>query len=94
MHSARRNCTNDRLKHRGAHRQAYKVHIGHGLLDEVGVMLSVLHRPCQAMVVSDTNVAPLYLARLRTSLEAAGFRVLESVVPAGEASKSFAVWNV
>ena len=37
----------------------YKVHIGHGLLDEVGVMLSVLHRPCQAMVVSDTNVAPL-----------------------------------
>lgn len=69
----------------------YKVHIGHGLLDEVGVMLSVLHRPCQAMVVSDTNVAPLYLARLRTSLEAAGFRVLESVVPAGEASKSFAV---
>ena len=69
----------------------YKVHIGHGLLDEVGVMLSVLHRPCQAMVVSDTNVAPLYLARLRTSLEAAGVRVLESVVPAGEASKSFAV---
>lgn len=69
----------------------YKVHIGHGLLDDVGKMLSTLHRPCQAMVVTDTNVAPLYLKRLSASLAEAGFCVLESIVPAGEASKSFAV---
>lgn len=69
----------------------YKVHIGHGLLDEVGTQLAQIHRPCQAMVVSDSNVAPLYLERLSKSLRGAGFRVLTSVVPAGETSKSFAV---
>lgn len=69
----------------------YKVHIGHGLLDETGSLLSQVHRPCQVMVVSDTTVAPLYLERLSQSLTGAGFRVLTSIVPAGEASKSFAV---
>ncbi|MEE0434815.1 MAG: 3-dehydroquinate synthase [Peptococcaceae bacterium] len=71
--------------------QPYKVEIGHGLLDEIGAHLSQLHRPCQVMVVSDTNVAPLYLPRLTASLSEAGFRVLESVVPVGETSKSFSV---
>lgn len=69
----------------------YKVHIGHGLLDEIGALTTKVHRPCQVMIVSDTNVAPLYLARVKGSLTDAGYRVLESVVPGGEASKSFAV---
>lgn len=69
----------------------YKVLIDHGLLDEVGMLLSQVHRPCQAMIVSDSNVAPLYLERLRQSLESAGFRAQTSVIPAGEASKSFSV---
>lgn len=73
--------------------QPYKVYVGHQLLDEVGAMLSQLHRPCQAMVVSDTTVAPLYLDRLTTSLKEAGFRVMTSVVPAGENSKSFPVFE-
>lgn len=69
----------------------YKVHIACGLLDNLGTLTAQVHRPCQVALVSDTNVAPLYLARAKASLEGAGYRVLESIVPAGEASKCFAV---
>ena len=68
----------------------YEVHIGHGLLDKVGEYLLALHTPCQVMVLSDSTVAPLYLDRLCTSLRAAGYITMTSIVPAGEDSKSFA----
>ena len=67
----------------------YEVSIGHGLLDKAGEQLLALHKPCQAMVLSDTTVAPLYLNRLCQSLETAGFTTMTNVVPAGEESKSF-----
>ena len=38
-------------------------------------------------VVTDSHVAPLYLERVRASLEEAGFRVTAHTVPAGEGSK-------
>jgi 3-dehydroquinate synthase len=41
-----------------------------------------------AMIVSDENVAPLYLGAARATLEAAGFEVHASVVAPGESSKS------
>ncbi|MDO4280763.1 MAG: 3-dehydroquinate synthase [Peptococcaceae bacterium] len=69
----------------------YKVHIDHGLLDSIGQRLTEVHKPCTAVILSDSTVAPLYLERLKKSVTAAGFSVLESVVPAGEESKSFAV---
>jgi shikimate kinase/3-dehydroquinate synthase len=44
-------------------------------------------------IISDDNVAPLYMARARNSLEASGFTVVEAVVPAGEQSKSIDVFS-
>ena len=41
----------------------------------------------QAMLVSETNVSPLYGERVRASLEGAGFAVFSFVFPAGEGSK-------
>ncbi len=41
-----------------------------------------------ALVVSDTNVAPLYMERCVSLLEARGLTVTSAVVPAGELSKS------
>ena len=43
------------------------------------------------LVVTDENVAPLYRDRARESLAAAGFRVSDIVVPAGEDTKSVEV---
>ena len=43
------------------------------------------------MVVTDSNVAPLYAHRVKESLEGAGFTVHVTVIPAGEHSKSIAM---
>ncbi len=70
--------------------RSYDVIIGAGLIDRAGPLLAPVLAGRRAAVVSDTEVAPLYLERLRTSLAAAGFSVTAHVVPAGEATKS---WN-
>ena len=55
----------------------YKVLVGPGLLGETGKLITGVDSKIQKlMIVSDSNVAPLYMAQLRASLEAAGFEVL------------------
>ncbi len=66
----------------------YDVLIGNGLIKDAGRLIEAVHAPCKVAVVSDSNVAPLYLETLRDSLEAAGFAVCSYVFPAGEASKN------
>ena len=67
----------------------YKVLVGPGLLKEAGKLIADVDRKIQKlMIVSDSNVAPLYMAQLRTSLEAAGFEVFDFVFEAGEKSKT------
>ncbi len=69
--------------------ERYDILIGQGLLDEAGAhCLSALGGRCRLCVVSDDNVAPLYLDRLSHSLAEEGFDVLPFVIPNGEASKS------
>ena len=65
----------------------YDVKIGRGLLDTLGTELSALASG-SVLIVTDTNVAPLWLERAEASLKAAGFTVYSAVLPAGEASKS------
>ena len=65
----------------------YDVKIGRGLLDTLGTELSALASG-SVLIVTDTNVAPLWLERAEASLKAAGFTVYSVVLPAGEASKS------
>lgn len=67
--------------------KTYEVKIGHGLLDALGRELSVLASG-KVLIVTDENVAPLYLGRAYQSLKNAGFTVYTTTVPAGEASKS------
>ena len=45
----------------------------------------------RVLVITDDNVAPLYLAAAKSSLVRAGYRVSDIVVPAGEGSKSLEV---
>jgi 3-dehydroquinate synthase len=70
--------------------RAYPIYIGTDLLQQ-----SSLYEPAVAarkvLIVSDSNVAPLYLDRMRRSL--AAYEIGELVLPAGEASKSLEVLN-
>lgn len=70
---------------------SYDIVIGAGVLAEVGGLLRDRLGQRRCMVISDTNVAPLYQARLEAVLAAAGHTLLPTlVVPAGEGSKDYA----
>ncbi|MEA5021209.1 MAG: 3-dehydroquinate synthase [Gordonibacter sp.] len=74
--------------------EAYDVRIGAGVLDGLGARMrsvEALGQIERALVVTDSNVAPLYRDQTKASLSAAGFRVRDIVVPAGEETKSLAV---
>lgn len=69
-------------------RKSYPVHIGRGLLEGAGDTAAALTGPSKAAIVTDDNVAGLYLERLALSLKGAGFEVACHVLPNGEASKN------
>jgi 3-dehydroquinate synthase len=70
--------------------RSYDIAIGPGLLSDAGTHLrGVLVRP-RVFIVSDDVVAALHLATLEQALVAAGIAHDAHIVPAGEASKSFA----
>ena len=72
-------------------RGGYDVRIGRGLLDDCGASVrAALPGTGLAAVVTDSNVAPLYLDRCAKSLGDAGLEVRPFVVPAGEGSKNLA----
>lgn len=69
--------------------RSYDIIIGRGVLDEAGERIATLAPGTRAVIVSDANVAPLYLDRMQASLSAAGIESFAAVLPAGEASKSW-----
>lgn len=71
--------------------QPYSVYIEKGVLDRVGEIALESRKPgSKAMIISETHVYPLYGARVKASLEKAGFQVFETQFPAGESSKQIA----
>ncbi len=68
--------------------QVCRVTIGEGALRTAGKVISRCQRGGAALVVSDSNVAPLYAEVVVESLREAGLEVRLAVVPAGESSKS------
>ncbi len=67
---------------------AYRVLLGRELLERAGELSREALRGRRVLVVSDDNVAPLYLERVRESYARAGFAVDEYVAPHGEHAKS------
>ena len=68
--------------------RSYEVKISRDLLKTVGAEAAALMKGRAAAIVSDSNVAPLYLEQTKASLESAGFRTCSFVFPAGEGSKN------
>ncbi len=66
----------------------YKVHIGSGIISTAGSEMKALDLSGKVLIVSDDNVAPLWLDTVRTSLTETGFEVFDFVIPHGEESKN------
>lgn len=70
---------------------AYNIHVGRGLLQEVPGRIISLKQAAVYVILSDSNVSPLYGEGLYKAFEKAHCRALLYEVPAGEQSKSRAV---
>ena len=75
--------------------RSYDIHIGCGLLDDPASWVG-LPASADALIVSNTTVAPLYAERLAAQLELAGRhrRVLQLALPDGEVHKDAATLNL
>ncbi len=65
----------------------YDVIIGNGILSELGERCVSLSGKRRAIIVTDSNVAPLWLSEAKSSLEKAGIDTVQFIFPAGEESK-------
>ena len=70
--------------------RAYEVRIGRGLLARAGAQIAPLLARPRVAIVTDETVAALHLAPLRAALREAGIASEALVLPAGEATKSWA----
>lgn len=68
--------------------RTYEIHIEEGLLGRVAEECSAVLKSEKLLLLTDSNVAPLYADAVHNALEAAGYVVHNYVIPAGEESKS------
>jgi 3-dehydroquinate synthase len=68
--------------------RSYDVHVGAGLLELIGPTVSGLGEVTSAVVVTDSNVRPLYADAAMQSLKASGVRAALIDFPAGEQNKT------
>ena len=68
--------------------RTYDVHIGSGLLSDLGSYAAAIKGVQRVCFVSDSNVWPLYGCTAAASLEEAGLMPVHFVFPAGETQKS------
>jgi 3-dehydroquinate synthase len=73
--------------------RSYPIVIGSGLLDQLQTYAD-LPNASQALIVTNSTVAPLYLQRLRGALQGKYRQVLEVVLPDGEQHKTWQTLNL
>lgn len=69
---------------------AYDIQIERGLLKKAGEEIKKVYNGNRVYIVTDTNVAPLYLQTVKQSIAEQGYETFSYVIQAGEESKSFA----
>lgn len=73
--------------------KGYDILIGRELVNRAGELVRGVTKAGKAIVITDTNVAPLYCHTVLNSLKASGFEVFSHTFPAGEASKNLDTVN-
>ncbi len=71
--------------------RSYDIHIASGLLSQIGKLIKPILKQQRVYVVTDENVKKTHLDTLKTGLAAEGIDAFVEVLPAGEATKCFAV---
>jgi len=77
----------------GLGERSYPIYIGSGLLDRAELLQSVLPRK-RAAIVTNTTVAPLYLEKLRHTLQSIGVSSMPIILPDGEEYKNADTLNL
>ena len=73
--------------------RSYPIHIGPGLLNQPELLLPHLTKK-RAVIISNTTVAPLYLAQVKSLLEGQGVNVISVILPDGEQYKNTETLNL
>jgi 3-dehydroquinate synthase len=73
--------------------RSYDIVIGRGLLASLGARIAALRPGAKAVIVTDDNVARYHLDPAEAALRHAGVASSRVVVPAGEGSKSYRVFE-
>ena len=73
--------------------RSYDIVIGRGLLASLGTRIAALRPGAKAVIVTDDNVARYHLDPAEAALRHAGVALSRVIVPAGEASKSYRVFE-
>jgi 3-dehydroquinate synthase len=71
--------------------RSYDILLEKGLLSQTGELIKNAGLKGKAAIITDSNVAPLYLEQVQASLTASGFLTSSHIAQAGEASKSMTV---
>ena len=73
--------------------RGYDIVIGRGVLVSLGARIAALRPGAKAVIVTDDNVARYHLEPVEAALRAAAVATPRVIVPAGEASKSYRVFE-
>lgn len=73
--------------------RSYPIHIGSGMLNETALLLQYIKQK-QVAIISNTTVAPLYMAQVAKPLREAGVQVIEIILPDGEQYKNNETLNL
>ncbi|WP_346892459.1 3-dehydroquinate synthase [uncultured Roseibium sp.] len=73
--------------------RSYGIEIGRGLIEQAGEKIAEILPGSRLAIVTDETVAGLHLDTLKKSLGAAGLDHVVLTVPAGEATKCFAMYE-
>jgi 3-dehydroquinate synthase len=74
--------------------RSYDIVIGRGVVGSLGARLAALRAGTKAFIVTDENVARHVLPAAEAALKRAGIATDRAVVPPGEASKSFRMFEL
>jgi 3-dehydroquinate synthase len=73
--------------------RSYDIVIGRGVLASLGARIAALRPGAKAVIVTDDNVARYHLEPAEAALRHAGVAASRVIVPSGEASKSYRVFE-
>lgn len=71
--------------------KSYCIYIGHGLEEKLQSFVKTAGFSQKALLITDTNVGPLYGEKVKSLLDEAGLETELVAIPAGESSKSLRI---